>query len=132
VITQGDIRELQLAKAAIYTGCTILMRHREVTSADVLKVYLAGAFGNYIQPENAIRIGLIPEINPKKVTLVGNAALSGARMTLLSTKIRDRAYRIAQNSSYVELGAESTFNRALIAATYLPHQNLSLFPSSAS
>jgi uncharacterized 2Fe-2S/4Fe-4S cluster protein (DUF4445 family) len=132
VITQGDIRELQLAKAAIYTGCTILMRHREVTSADVLKVYLAGAFGNYIQPENAIRIGLIPEINPKKVTLVGNAAISGARMTLLSTKIRDRAYRIAQNSSYVELGAESTFNRALIAATYLPHQNLSLFPSSAS
>jgi uncharacterized 2Fe-2S/4Fe-4S cluster protein (DUF4445 family) len=130
VITQGDIRELQLAKAAIYTGCTILLRHRQISSNDIHKVYLAGAFGNYIQPENAIRIGLLPDINPKKVTVVGNAALSGARIALLSQTSRNKARQIAEDASYIELGADPAFNKALIAATYLPHQDLSLFPSS--
>jgi uncharacterized 2Fe-2S/4Fe-4S cluster protein (DUF4445 family) len=132
VITQGDIRELQLAKAAIYTGCTMLLRHRKISSNDIQRVYLAGAFGNYIQPENAIQIGLLLDINPKKVTLVGNAALSGARITLLSQKGRDKAQQIAEQASYIELGAEPAFNKALIAATYLPHQDHSLFPSIAS
>jgi uncharacterized 2Fe-2S/4Fe-4S cluster protein (DUF4445 family) len=130
VITQGDIRELQLAKAAIYTGCTMLLRHRKLSFNDIQRVYLAGAFGNYIQPENAIRIGLLPNVNPEKVTLVGNAALSGARIALLSQKSRSKAHRIAEDMSYIELGAEPAFNKALIAATYLPHQDLSLFPSS--
>jgi len=130
VITQGDIRELQLAKAAIYTGCTMLLRHRQTSSNDIHRVYLAGAFGNYIQPENAIRIGLLPDINPEKVTLVGNAALSGARIALLSQKSRNKARQIAEEASYIELGADPAFNKALIASTYLPHQDLSLFPSS--
>ncbi len=130
VITQGDIRELQLAKAAIYTGCTMLLRHRHISSNDIHRVYLAGAFGNYIQPENAIRIGLLPDINPEKVTLVGNAALSGARIALLSQTSRNKARQIAEDASYIELGADPAFNKALIAATYLPHQDLSLFPSS--
>lgn len=130
VITQGDIRELQLAKAAIYTGCTLLLRHRKISSNDIQRVYLAGAFGNYIQPENAVRIGLLPNINPEKVTLVGNAALSGARIALLSRKSRNKAHQIAEDASYIELGAEPAFNKALIAATYLPHQDLTLFPSS--
>jgi uncharacterized 2Fe-2S/4Fe-4S cluster protein (DUF4445 family) len=130
VITQGDIRELQLAKAAIYTGCTMLLHHRKISANDIHKVYLAGAFGNYIQPENAIRIGLLPDINPEKVSLVGNAALSGARIALLSQKSRNKAHQIAEDATYIELGAEPAFNKALIAATYLPHQDLSLFPSS--
>lgn len=130
VITQSDIRELQLAKAAIYTGCTMLLRHRKISINDIQRLYLAGAFGNYIQPENAIRIGLLPDINPEKVILVGNAALSGARLALLSQKSRNKAHQIAEDASYIELGAEPAFNKALIAATFLPHQDLSLFPSS--
>ncbi len=129
VITQGDIRELQLAKAAIYTGCRILMQHRGVSPDAIERVYLAGAFGNYIDATNAKIIGLIPDVPTERVVFVGNSALAGARMALLSTALRREAAALSQRLTYVELGAAATFNEELIAATYLPHQDLHRFPS---
>jgi uncharacterized 2Fe-2S/4Fe-4S cluster protein (DUF4445 family) len=129
VITQGDIRELQLAKAAIYAGCSILMKQRAVSSEAIEKIYLAGAFGNYIDSENAKIIGIIPDIPTERVVFVGNSALSGARMTLLSTEMRHEAADLSQQLTYVELGAASNFNEELISATYLPHKDLTRFPS---
>jgi len=129
VITQGDIRELQLAKAAIYTGCAILMQHRGVSVESIEWIYLAGAFGNYIDAVNAKIIGLIPDVLTEKVVFVGNSALAGARMALLSTAMRREAADLSQRLTYVELGAASNFNEELIAATYLPHKDRHRFPS---
>lgn len=129
VITQGDIRELQLAKAAIYTGCAILMQHRGVSVESIERIYLAGAFGNYIDAVNAKIIGLIPDVLTEKVVFVGNSALTGARMALLSTAMRREAADLSQRLTYVELGAASNFNEELIAATYLPHKDRHRFPS---
>jgi uncharacterized 2Fe-2S/4Fe-4S cluster protein (DUF4445 family) len=128
VITQGDIRELQLAKAAIYTGCAILMQHRGVSPEAIERVYLAGAFGNYIDAVNAKIIGLIPDVPTEKVVFVGNSALAGARMTLLSTAMRREAADLSQRLTYVELGVASNFNEELIDATYLPHKDYHRFP----
>ena len=128
-ITQGDVRELQRAKAAIYTGCSILMKKRAVGAGAIERTCLAGAFGNYIDPENAKIVGIIPDINSENVVFVGNAAISGARMALLSREMRRQAIELSDTLTYVELGAEPEFNEALIAATYLPHKNLDLFPS---
>lgn len=129
VITQGDIRELQLAKAAIYTGCSILMKKRKVSSGEIERIGLAGAFGNYLDPENAKIVGIIPDIKSENMDFVGNAALSGARMALLSMEMRREAIELSDKLTYVELGAEPKFNEELISATYLPHKNLDLFPS---
>lgn len=130
VITQGDIRELQLAKAAIYAGCSILMKQRVVSHEAIEKIYLAGAFGNYIDSENAKVIGIIPDVPTENVVFVGNSALSGARMALLSTEMRREAIDLSQQLTYVELGAASNFNEELISATYLPHKDLTRFPSA--
>jgi len=129
VITQGDIRELQLAKAAIYAGCSILMKHHAVSHEAIEKIYLAGAFGNYIDSDNAKIIGIIPDVPTENVVFVGNSALSGARMALLSTEMRREATDLSQQLTYVELGAASNFNEELISATYLPHKDLPHFPS---
>jgi uncharacterized 2Fe-2S/4Fe-4S cluster protein (DUF4445 family) len=129
VITQGDIRELQLAKAAIYAGCSILMNQSAVLPEAIEKIYLAGAFGNYIDSENAKIIGIIPDIPTENVVFVGNSALSGARMTLLSTDMRREATDLSRQLTYVELGAVSNFNEELISATYLPHKDITRFPS---
>jgi len=130
VITQGDIRELQLAKAAIYAGCFILMKQRVVSHEAIEKIYLAGAFGNYIDSENAKVIGIIPDVPTENVVFVGNSALSGARMALLSTEMRREAIDLSRQLTYVELGAASNFNEELISATYLPHKDLTRFPSA--
>ncbi len=129
VITQGDIRELQLAKAAIYAGCSILMKHHAVSPEAIEKIYLAGAFGNYIDSVNAKIIGIIPDVPTENVVFVGNSALSGARMALLSTDMRREATDLSRQLNYVELGAASNFNEELISATYLPHKDLTHFPS---
>lgn len=129
VITQGDIRELQLAKAAVYAGCSILMKHHAVSPEAIEKIYLAGAFGNYIDSVNAKIIGIIPDVPTENVVFVGNSALSGARMALLSTDMRREATDLSQQLTYVELGAASNFNEELISATYLPHKDLTRFPS---
>ena len=128
-ITQRDVRELQLAKAAIYTGCSVLMKRKGVSARDIGRVYLAGAFGNYIEPENAKRVGLIPDVESGRVMSVGNTALSGARMALLSMEMRREAAEISKNLTYVELGVESGFHDEFISATYLPHKELCLFSS---
>ncbi len=89
VITQDDVRNIQLAKAALYAGCKLLMRRRGVTAVD--KIVLAGAFGSYIDPLRAMILGLYPDCDPDQVRAVGNAAGDGARIVLLSKARRAEA-----------------------------------------
>jgi uncharacterized 2Fe-2S/4Fe-4S cluster protein (DUF4445 family) len=128
-VTQGDIREIQLAKAAIYTGASILMKKFGVKAYDVQRVFLAGAFGTYVDPQNAKIIGMYPDVPLERVHFIGNTAGSGARMTLLSVDARKTASDIARRVEYVELGADPDFQSEFLKATYLPHQESERFQS---
>ena len=129
VVTQKDIREVQLAKAAIYTGCHLMIKRRGIKPGDVKKLYIAGAFGNYINPLSAKLIGLLPDIPTELISFVGNAAGAGARMALVSKKLRDVAASISKKTGYVELAAESDFQTEFASAMYFPHRDLSRFQS---
>ena len=129
-ISQKDVREVQLAKAAIYTGCFTLMKKKNVTVDDIELFYVAGAFGNYINPENAKFLGMFPEIDNEKIRFVGNAAGAGARMALLSRKVRKTAKKVAKEVEYAELALEQDFQKEFASAMYFPHRDLDRFPST--
>jgi uncharacterized 2Fe-2S/4Fe-4S cluster protein (DUF4445 family) len=109
VLTQKDIRETQLAKAAIRAGISLLEKKAGITDADLGQVLLAGAFGNYIRRESAVKIGLLPDVGIEKVHFVGNAASAGARMILVSKECRQLASDIVSRIEYVEIAHETEF-----------------------
>jgi uncharacterized 2Fe-2S/4Fe-4S cluster protein (DUF4445 family) len=109
VLTQRDIREVQLAKAAIRTGLKLLQKKIGIQDSDIQQVLLAGAFGNYIRPRSAIRIGLLPDLPLERIRFVGNAAASGAEMLLLNSALRAEAKRLARKIRYVEIANEAEF-----------------------
>lgn len=129
VITQSDVREVQLAKAAFYAGAKILMDRRGVREEDVKRAYIAGAFGNYIDKANAKTIGLYPDFPLERVKSVGNAAGSGAQQALLSREKRRDAMRIAKEANYIELTIDPDFQTEFIAAMHFPHSDINRFPS---
>jgi uncharacterized 2Fe-2S/4Fe-4S cluster protein (DUF4445 family) len=119
VITQNDVRAIQLAKAALYAGTKLLMDHRGVERVD--RVILAGAFGNFISPFHAMVLGLIPDCDLDNVFAVGNAAGDGARLALVNRGLRLKAVQLARSANYVETPLESTFQDEFVAALNLPH-----------
>lgn len=110
ILTQRDIREVQLAKAAILAGIRILMGKLGLADSDIDRVLLAGAFGNYIRPASAVRIGLLPNVPLDRIQSVGNAAATGAQMSLISEECRERAARLARKIQYVEIAHERGFS----------------------
>jgi len=122
VLTQRDIREAQLAKAAISAGAVVLMRQMRIELADVEHLYLAGAFGNYIRPESARRIGLLPDLPLEKIQFVGNAAASGAREVLICREARQHAQSLAQRIEYVELAGRSEFQTLFSDCMFFPEK----------
>jgi uncharacterized 2Fe-2S/4Fe-4S cluster protein (DUF4445 family) len=129
-ITQRDVRNLQLAKSAIYTGCSILMKMTNVKPDDLKNVFIAGAFGNYIDPVSAIVIGMFPDVPIGKIKSIGNGAGFGARLALLSRAKSAEAERITRRIRYVELSAEKDFQQEFLKALNLPHAEPSLFPTA--
>jgi uncharacterized 2Fe-2S/4Fe-4S cluster protein (DUF4445 family) len=130
VITQLDIRELQKGKAAMFSGAQIAMRQLELSPKDIAKIFIAGAFGTYINRESAMNVGMIPEFNPLDIKQVGNAAGTGARMALLSRSAREEAKKIQRKVKYVELARLPEYNQAYMDALMLPHRDLNLFPKT--
>lgn len=108
-LTQRDIRELQLAKGAIFAGIQVLKRELGVADEDIAEIDLAGAFGSYIRPDSARTIGLIPNVPLDRVKSIGNAARVGARLALISTEARAEAEVIAREVVHQELFARSDF-----------------------
>ncbi|MEM4520717.1 MAG: ASKHA domain-containing protein [Candidatus Bathyarchaeia archaeon] len=131
-ITQKDIREIQLAKAAIHAGCMILMRKMGVRELDINALFLAGAFGTYINPESARIIGMYPEIPLNRVHVVGNAAGTGARMCLVSKSMRRKVEEIHKTVKYVELAAEPDFQTEFLNSQFLPYADFSRYPETIS
>ena len=113
-LTQKDVRELQLAKAAIAAGIKTLMDEMGIGTEDISRVYLAGALGNYVSPASAMRIGLIPRFDPDIVTSLGNAASTGASIVLLSKDYWKMANQLALSIEHVELSSRLDFNQHFI------------------
>lgn len=119
VITQGDVRAVQLAKAALYVGAKYLMQKFGVE--EVSEVILAGAFGTYIDRENALVLGMIPDCPPEKIRAVGNAAGDGAKLALLNIDKRLEAGQIAKRVKFVETTLEADFQSRFAEAIAFPH-----------
>jgi len=129
-IKQTDIREIQLAKAAIYAGIRTLMKRLNVETLSLDRIFVAGAFGSYINLRSAQMIGMLPDISINRFVQVGNSAGAGARQMLLSRKSRLICEKVAREVSYIELANESNFKDEYIRAAYLPHKDLSEFPNA--
>lgn len=114
-----DVRAVQLAKGALYSGAKLMMKRLGVTKLD--KVILAGAFGSYIDKESAMVIGMFPDCEMENVYAVGNAAGDGARIALLNRAKREEANVIARQVEYVELAVDSGFQKEYMEAMHLPH-----------
>ena len=132
-ISQDDIRQVQMAKGAFYSGMRIIMNHlNELTTEKkytVEQIFLAGAFGNYIDKNNAKFIGMIPDLPSDKIFQIGNAAGIGSQYLLLNKNLRKKTLKLLKQTQYVEIGAKKEFQREFAEAMYFPHLNLDHFPS---
>ena len=108
-ITQGDIRQLQLAKSAIYSGIVMLRDVMQINDSEISELMLCGGFGNYISIESSVKIRLLPNLPVDRITYRGNAAAIGAQMALLSEFERLRAFELAQKIEHVALAARPEF-----------------------
>jgi uncharacterized 2Fe-2S/4Fe-4S cluster protein (DUF4445 family) len=120
VLTQDDVRQLQLAKGAIASGIAMLQHVAGVPSARVGELMLAGGFGNYLSIASAVRIGLIPDLGPGRVRYVGNAAALGAQLCLLSEPERARAAALAARVEHVSLAAHPDFEQTFVDCMNFP------------
>ena len=120
LLTQKDIRQIQLAKGAISAGITLLLREMSLTVEDLEVILLAGAFGNFIRKRSAQRIGLLPPVPEDRIRFVGNAASTGAKMALLSRSTRKDADRIRTRAKHVELAAMPDFMNVFMENMLFP------------
>jgi len=118
VVTQQDVRQLQLAKAAIKTAYKILLNKTNTRAEELKAVYVAGGFGNFLNKENALLVGLVPKVDISKVKFIGNGSLAGARMFLLSRKVRSRVRELLKNVIHISLHEEPNFRRLFIESLF--------------
>jgi uncharacterized 2Fe-2S/4Fe-4S cluster protein (DUF4445 family) len=120
VVTQNDVRQIQLAKAALYAGIKLLMDKMGVWEVD--RIRLAGAFGSHISVEHAMVLGLIPDCALDQVSSAGNAAGVGARIALLDHDARDAIQQTVNRAERIETATESDFQDYFVAAMAFPHK----------
>jgi len=131
-INNVDIDNLKRAKAAIYAGFTVLAQSVGVPLEMVEQILIGGSFGKYINVEKAVQIGLLPDMPWDRFKFLGNTSVQGAYLALLDWRNRDRIRDIASQMTYIELSADNTFYDAFMSAMFLPHTDLSSFPSVAA
>ncbi|HWQ83528.1 MAG TPA: ASKHA domain-containing protein [Anaerolineales bacterium] len=119
-LSQHDVDQVMLAKGAIRAGIEILLSKADVAPADIEEIVIAGAFGTYLDPCNAVRIGLIPGVPVERIRAVGNAAGAGARLLLSSLEYRRRAHALAKRIEYVELTIVPGFNKFFAKGVRFP------------
>lgn len=131
VITRVDIDNLIRAKAAIYAGFLVLAQSVGVPLETTEQVLIGGSFGKYLNIEKSIQIGLLPDLPWERFRFLGNTSVKGAYLTLLDKRNRKRIGEIAEKMTYIELSADNSFYDAFMSALFLPHTDLSKFPSVA-
>jgi len=128
-LTESDVSSLLRAKAAIYAGFEVLCASVGVDLADVEQILIGGAFGQYLNVEKAIRIGLLPDQPVERFHFLGNTSALGAFATLLCISVRHNVADVASKMTYLELSADNTFMDEYTSALFLPHTDLTGFPS---
>jgi uncharacterized 2Fe-2S/4Fe-4S cluster protein (DUF4445 family) len=128
-ITHVDIDNLLRAKAAIYAGFTVLADRVGIPLETAEHVLIGGSFGKYINVEKAVQIGLLPDMPWERFQFLGNTSVRGAYYALIDRQARIRLSNIASRMTYIELSADNTFYEAFMSAMFLPHTNISRFPS---
>ncbi|MEA4900503.1 ASKHA domain-containing protein [Desulfitobacterium sp.] len=129
VITENDIKNLIRAKGAIYAGIRSLLQMVAMDIDMIERIKIAGGFGNYLNVPDSVEIGLLPDLPAEKYEFIGNSSVKGACLALLSQKAWREAAELARKITYVELSVGTTFMDEFVSALFLPHTDLSLFPS---
>jgi uncharacterized 2Fe-2S/4Fe-4S cluster protein (DUF4445 family) len=124
-ISQQDVREIQLAVAAVKTGIRLICEMYRIKKEDLDEVFIAGAFGNYLNTKNAKRIGLLPDIDPEKIVYVGNSSLAGARALLLSKPARKKTESLIKKVHYISLALDPRFQKCFIDSLNFGDENSS-------
>jgi uncharacterized 2Fe-2S/4Fe-4S cluster protein (DUF4445 family) len=127
-LTEIDIENLIRAKGAIFSGCMTLLTEVGMGMPDIDRIILAGGFGSYVDLEKAMTIGLLPEIDPDKVTFIGNSSLLGAKMSSLTNRIRRDVVEVTRSMTSFELSETPSYMDNYVAALFLPHTDIDQFP----
>jgi len=128
-LAQSDLDNLIRSKAAVHAGVSILLRRVGLQPPAIERILLAGAFGSNLPVEQAVAIGLLPDLPRERIHYVGNTSLQGALRALLSGEARRRASEIARRMTYIELSTDTAFMEEYMASMFLPHTDMARFPS---
>lgn len=129
VINEIDIDNFLRAKGAVYSGIKTLLNSVGLGMEDIKKVIVAGGIGQNLDIENSVQIGLLPDIDRSRFEFIGNSSLTGAYLCLISDEARHKARKIADLMTYIELSADPAYMEEFVSACFLPHTDISLFPS---
>jgi uncharacterized 2Fe-2S/4Fe-4S cluster protein (DUF4445 family) len=129
LLTEADIANLVRTKAAIYAACALILQNVGLTWADIARVYIAGGFGRYLDVADAVRIGMLPDLPRTRFRYVGNAALTGACIALLSREQRRLLDEVAARMTYLDLSSDPRYMDSYVQASFLPHTDLGQFPT---
>jgi uncharacterized 2Fe-2S/4Fe-4S cluster protein (DUF4445 family) len=129
VITERDISKLIRTKGAVFSAISLLLKNVGLSYDQIDELYIAGGFGQNLDIENAVRIGLLPDLRRDKYHYLGNSSLLGAYLILLSGKNMDLVAEIAEKMTYIELNAEPGYMNEYTGSLFLPHTDINLFPS---
>jgi uncharacterized 2Fe-2S/4Fe-4S cluster protein (DUF4445 family) len=129
VIYENDIANLIRSKAAVYSACSLLLKNLGINFDSIDAFYISGGFGKNIDIENAVTIGLFPDINRKKYHYLGNTSFYGTYLMLLSEKNKALVDKYSEKMTYIELNTENDYMNEYSASLFLPHTNMRLFPS---
>jgi uncharacterized 2Fe-2S/4Fe-4S cluster protein (DUF4445 family) len=129
VLAEVDIENILRSKAAIYAGVSVLLKEVGFELDAIERVYIAGGFGNYLDIDKAIILGMLPDLPREKFSFLGNASITGAYLCLLSKDLRQEAGIIASKMTYIELSISRSFMDEYMSALFLPHTHMRLFPS---
>ncbi|MFB0564418.1 MAG: ASKHA domain-containing protein [Candidatus Aminicenantaceae bacterium] len=123
-ITQKDVREMQLAVAAVKTGIKMILQKLKLKPEDLDGIFIAGAFGNYLNIKNSIRIGLLPQIDEDKIVFIGNSSIGGAKALLLSNSARKRVESLVKKIQHFSLAVKPSFQENFIDALEFKNQSI--------
>jgi len=129
VITDVDIQNILRTKAAVYASSNVLLKTFGYKFTDLTDVFIAGSFGNYLDIKKAVTIGLLPDLPLDIFKFIGNGALGGARMVLLSKSMQNKAEEVVANMTHIELSVNSMFFKEFTSALFIPHTEIDQFPS---
>jgi len=129
VLAEVDIENILRSKAAMYAGVSLLLKEVNLSLDTIERVYIAGGFGNYLDIDKAIIMGMLPDLPKERFSFLGNASITGAYLCLLSKELRRDAGIIASKMTYIELSVSRNFMEEYLSALFLPHTDIGLFPT---